>query len=65
MAEMTKVYVWRRRGRGFLVVLAKSVDEAREKALEQDGSFSSFVSGREPEAEGTARSGEVLYIKQR
>jgi hypothetical protein len=62
--EALTVFVWRSRSRGFLVVVAHDLEEARALATAQQANLNNFVM-RAPEAEIAAAVGEVAYLKQR
>lgn len=64
MAEQTRIYVWRSRARGFLVVTAKSLDEAYEVITEKHANWLNYAQAHEPH-DMPARAGELMYLNQR
>jgi hypothetical protein len=64
MTEPTQVYIWRNRWRGFVVVLAKSEDEARQLVQEKHPGWERVVR-QEPSATLPARAGGVAVLPQR
>jgi len=65
MSDPTRLYIWRARARGVLVVLAKSADEAREVVAEKAPTWERYARTHEPEATHVARSGELVHLRQR
>ena len=62
--EVLSIFIWRSRQRGFLVVPAHDLEEARAIATALQPNLNAFVT-REPEAVIAAQTGEVAYLKQR
>ncbi|MFA5462392.1 MAG: hypothetical protein WC274_09995 [Sulfurimonas sp.] len=65
MSDPTRLYIWRSRERGVLVVLAKSVEDAREVVAEKAPTWERYARTHEPEATKMARSGELVQLRQR
>jgi hypothetical protein len=64
MSEQTNVYIWRNRRRGFLVVTAKSLEDAHAIIQEKHTSWLNYAQHHMPE-QMPARAGSLLYVQQR
>ena len=60
-----KLYIWRKRSRGFLVVLACNIKDARATAIADNPRLKNFVAGNDPEVVMNAKEGAVALVKQR
>jgi len=65
MTNVTRIYIWRDRTRGFLTVTAKSLDEARDVVAEKAPAWERYARTHEPHTTGLARSGEAIAVAQR
>lgn len=65
MTEPTRLYIWRSRARGLLIVTAKSLEDAHLVIAEKAPRWERYARTHDPQTAGMARAGEVITIAQR